>query len=160
MPIPSAFVIRFFQLVTKRQFTEAERELQRLKEKIQKTEWNKGYYKALYGMLLARKANNDQYVFLSKLDLKNKEELKKYRREFLEHVKNRLHTDYDRGFFSAWADLIRVALKTQRQSLASKQTSPPVPMKKPVLVEKKKEKSSTHVQASIKQFLSAKAEPR
>jgi hypothetical protein len=26
----------------------------------------------------------------------------------LEHVKNKLHGDFDRGFFSAWADCMRV----------------------------------------------------
>jgi hypothetical protein len=34
--------------------------------------------------------------------------LNSYRREFLEHVRNKLHGDFDRGFFSAWADCMRV----------------------------------------------------
>jgi hypothetical protein len=60
-------------------------------------------------MLLTRRANNnDSYAFLSKLDLNDKEALHGYRREFLDHVKNRLHGDFDRGFFSAWADCMRV----------------------------------------------------
>jgi hypothetical protein len=29
----------------------------------------------------------------------------------LEHVRNRLHGDFDRGFFSAWADCMRVLSK-------------------------------------------------
>jgi len=108
MPIPSALVTRFFQLLVNRQFTEAERELERLKQKMQKTEWNRGYFRALYGMFLSRKANGDSYAFLSKLDLDDKAALRGYRREFLDHVRNRLHGDFDRGFFSAWADCMRV----------------------------------------------------
>jgi hypothetical protein len=109
MPIPSALVTRFFQLVVNRQFTEAKRELERVKQKMHKTEWNRGYFRALYGMLLARRSNNnDSYAFFSKLDLSDKTVLHGYRREFLEHVKNRLHGDFDRGFFSAWADCMRV----------------------------------------------------
>jgi hypothetical protein len=108
MPIPSALVTRFFQLLVNRQFTEAERELERLKQKMQKTEWNRGYFRALYGMFLSRKANGDSYAFLSKLDLGDKGALHGYRREFLDHVRNRLHGDFDRGFFSAWADCMRV----------------------------------------------------
>ncbi len=109
MPIPSALVTRFFQLLVNRQFTEAERELERLKQKMHKTEWNRGYFRALYGMLLARRSNtNDAYAFFSKLDLGDKAALHGYRREFLDHVKNRLHGDFDRGFFSAWADCMRV----------------------------------------------------
>jgi len=109
MPIPSALVIRYFQLLVNRQFSEAERELERLKQKIHKTEWNRGYFRALYGMLLARRANNnDSYAFFSKLDLNDVEALQSYRREFLGHVKSGLHGDFDRGFFSAWADCMRV----------------------------------------------------
>ena len=111
MPVPLALVTRFFQLILNKQFTEAERELERLKQKIHKTEWNRGYFRALYGMLLVRKSDSDPYAFLTKLDLNDKEKLQAYRREFLEHVKNKLHGDFDRGFFAAWADFTRVASK-------------------------------------------------
>jgi hypothetical protein len=108
MPIPSVLVTRFFQLLVNRQFTEAERELERVKQKMQKTDWNRGYFRALYGMFLARKANGDSYALFSKMDLDDKASLHAYRHEFLEHVRNRLHADFDRGFFSAWADCMRV----------------------------------------------------
>lgn len=109
MPVPSALVTRFFQLILNKQFAEAERELERLKQKMHKTEWNRGYFRALYGMLLVRRSNNnDSYAFFSKLDLNDKETLQAYRRKFLSHMKNRLHGDFDRGFFAAWADFTRV----------------------------------------------------
>jgi hypothetical protein len=108
MPIPSALVTRYFQLLISRQFTEAERELDRIKQKMQKTEWNRGFFRALYGMLLSRKANGDAYAFFGKLDFSDKAALHYYRREFLDHVGNRLHGDFDRGYFSAWADCMRV----------------------------------------------------
>jgi len=110
MPVPSALVTRYFQLVVNRQFTEAKRELERIKQKMHKTEWNRGYFRALYGMLLARRSNNnnDSYAFFSKLDLNDKAALHGYRREFLDHVRNKLHGDFDRGFFSALADCMRV----------------------------------------------------
>jgi len=61
-------------------------------------------------MLLVRRSNNsDSYAFFSKLDISDKEALQNFRREFLNHVKNRLHGDFDRGFFAAWADFTRVA---------------------------------------------------
>jgi len=119
MPIQSALVTRFFQLLVNRQFTEAERELERLKQKMQKTEWNRGYFRALYGMFLSRKANGDSYAFFSKLDLDDKSALHSYRREFLDHVKNRLHGDFDRGFFSAWADCMRVLSRITIPHVAS-----------------------------------------
>jgi len=111
MPIPSALVTRFFQLLVKRRFAEAERELERIKQKMHKTEWNRGYSRALQGMLIARKSNNDNYTFLSKLDLNDKDALKDYRKEFRGHVKSKLHENFDRGFFSAWSDCMRVLSK-------------------------------------------------
>lgn len=109
MPIPRVLVTRYFQLLVNRQFAEAERELEKIKQKMHKTEWNRGYFRGLYGMMLARRSNNnDSYAFFSKLDLNDKGALNSYRREFLNHVKNRLHGDFDRGFFSAWADCMHV----------------------------------------------------
>jgi len=108
MPISSALVTRFFQLLVNKQFAEAERELERLKQRMHNTEWNQGYFRALHGMLISRRSNSTDYSFLSKLDFNDKEALQHYRREFLGHVRNRLHGDFDRGFFSAWADCMRV----------------------------------------------------
>jgi hypothetical protein len=108
MPISQALVTRYFQLIVKRQFTEASRELERLKQKMHKTEWNRGYFRALYGMYLSRKNNGDVYAFFSNLDLNDKAALHGYRREFLNHMRNGLHGDFDRGYFSAWADCMRI----------------------------------------------------
>ncbi len=111
MPVSSALVTRFFQLLVNRRFAEGERELERIKQKMHKTEWNRGYFRALYGMLIARKSNNDNYAFLSKLDLNDKNVLQNYGREFRGHVKSKLHGDFDRGFFSAWTKFMRVLSK-------------------------------------------------
>jgi len=109
MPIPQALVTRYFQLIVSRQFTEAERELERLKQKMQKTEWNRGYFRALYGMYLSRKSGaTDDYAFFSKLDFSDAAALHAYRKEFLDHMRNGLHGDFDRGYFSAWADCMRI----------------------------------------------------
>lgn len=109
MPISQALVTRYFQLIVSRQFTEAERELERVKQKMQKTEWNRGYFRALYGIYLSRKNSaGDDYAFLSKLDLSDKVALNNFRKEFLAHMGNGLHGDFDRGYFSAWADCMRI----------------------------------------------------
>ena len=113
MPIPQALVTRYFQLLASRQFAEAQRELERVKQKMQKTEWNRGYFRALYGMQLSRKSNADGYALFPKLDLSDKAALHAYRREFLEHSKSGLHADFDRGYFSAWADCMRVLAKLE-----------------------------------------------
>ncbi len=114
MPVPQALVTRYFQLVSSRQFTEAERELERIKEKMQKSEWNRGYFRALYGMFLSQKNKDaDGYSFFTKLDLSDKAALHAFRREFLDHTRNGLHGDFDRGYFSAWADCMRVLARLE-----------------------------------------------
>ena len=50
-------------------------------------------------------------MFFSKVDLNDRQVLQGYRKEFLGHVKTKLHGDYDRGFFSACADCMRVLAK-------------------------------------------------
>ena len=119
MPISRVFVTRFFQLVTRRRFAEAERVLERIKLKIQETEWNRGYFQALNGILLTQKSN-DEYAFLPNIDLNNEDELKKYRREFLKQSRNKVHADYDRGFFTAWADYMRISIKMRENPETSK----------------------------------------
>ena len=115
MPISQALVTRYFQLIVRRQFTEAARELDRIKQKMQKTEWNRGYFRALYGMYLSRKTNGDVYAFFSKMDFTDKAALDGYRREFLDHMRNGLHGDFDRGYFSAWADCMRILTRMDIQ---------------------------------------------
>ncbi len=124
MPISQALVTRYFQLIVSRQFTEAERELERVKQKMQKTEWNRGYFRALYGMYLSRKNNSsDDYAFFSKVDLTDKVSLHAHRKEFLEHMGNGLHGDFDRGYFSAWADCMRIIARMDLPSPTSGKAS-------------------------------------
>ncbi|MGD8543552.1 MAG: hypothetical protein PVG48_00335 [Candidatus Bathyarchaeota archaeon] len=112
MPISPAVVTRFFQLVTSRQFAEAERELERLREsKVKKSEFNAGFFLALSGMVLAQKSSDDPYAFLPNINFKDKKKLQSYRREFAKQQKNKLHSDFDRGFFKAWVDYMRVLIK-------------------------------------------------
>ena len=110
--------------MSERQFAEAERVLERLKLKAQKNERNRGYLQALYGILVASKSNNDQYLFLPNVNLKDKSELERYRREFLKHTRDSLHAEYDRGFFSAWAEYTRILLRLAESEERSVQDEP------------------------------------
>jgi len=118
-------VTRFFQLVENRQFAEAERELERIKQKMENNEWNQGYLEALNGILLSTKMNNDNYSLLSKINPKDGKTLKEYRKEFLKQVNNRLREDYDKGFFSAWADYTRILIRMRKQEEAAKKVNKP-----------------------------------
>jgi hypothetical protein len=119
MPISKMFVVRFFQLVKNRRFAEAERVLERIRQKTNETEWNSGYLHALDGIVLAQKSN-DSYSFIKNVDFEDEKELKKFRKDFLAEYKNKIHTDYDRGFFAAWADYMLTSKKELMNAEKSK----------------------------------------
>jgi hypothetical protein len=127
MPIPQALVTRYFQLIVSRQFTEAERELERIKQKMH---------------------NGDEQSFFSKLDLSDKAAVHGYKREFLDHTKNGLHGDFDRGYFSAWADCMRVLARMNVPSPQSSSESVKGPEE-----EKLETLKSDKSQATIANFL-------
>ena len=120
MPISKIFVVRFFQLVKGRRFAQAERVLERIRLKTNETEWNSGYLHALDGILLAQKSG-DSYAFIKNVDFDDEKDLKKFRKDFLKEYKNKIHADYDRGFFAAWADYMLISKRSLADSEKSKQ---------------------------------------
>ena len=114
MSIPLAHMTRLFQLVSERKFAEAERILERITAKMEKTgqqEFNRGYLEALSGIILTYRSSGESYEFFSNLDMNDVEALKKHYKDFLENSQSRFHADYDRGYFSALSDYMRVVLK-------------------------------------------------
>ncbi|RLG91951.1 MAG: hypothetical protein DRO36_02915 [Candidatus Hecatellales archaeon] len=110
--ISKIFAKRFYELTLKRDFAEAERVLEKIREKASKSGWDKGYIFALEGMLLAYKNKDDDYLFINRLQ-PDKQYLKKIKKDFEEKARNLLtNSDFDRGFFSAWVDLANHLLKT------------------------------------------------
>ncbi len=97
-------------------------------------------------MYLTRKSTaTDDYAFFSKLDIADKVALNNYRKEFLAHMGNGLHGDFDRGYFSAWADCMRIL---------SRMETPSTHNGKPVSEEEKIETlKSDKSQATIANFL-------
>lgn len=103
--IPPLLLNDVFQSIIERRFTEAERRLEKIETKIREKDYNdfkRGFIQALKGILLMYRSD-DQDVFLRHIDLKDTNVLKKYYEEFSKNARNRLHADYDRGYFSALA---------------------------------------------------------
>lgn len=106
---------RFFQLVLRRQFAEAERIFERLQTKMKKNEWNTGYLQALSGILLVQRSGDERYALLTGLNLEEEGELKRNRRDFLNLAADDYQAEYDRGYFSAWADFLRVVPRVREK---------------------------------------------
>ena len=102
--------MRFFEFLKGRRFAKAEEIIQQIRKKTNETEWNSGYLNALDGVLLAKKSN-DSYSFETNVNFDDEKALKKNRKEFLKEYKNKIHSDFDRGFFAAWADYMLISTR-------------------------------------------------
>ncbi|MEM2969914.1 MAG: hypothetical protein QXR63_03145 [Candidatus Bathyarchaeia archaeon] len=115
MSVPLVYLTRLFQLLSERKFAEAERILERITERMKRSglqEFNRGYLEALSGIVLTYRSGGESYEFFSNLDLNDTEALKRHYLDFKQNSENPLHADYDRGYFTALADYMRVVLRT------------------------------------------------
>ncbi len=109
---------RVFQSILERRFAEAERRLGELETKIREKDYNefkRGFMQALKGMILMYRSN-DKDTFLNNIDPQDIQAIKKYYKEFSKNAENRLHGDYDRGYFLALAKYMFFMLKRANQS--------------------------------------------
>ncbi len=140
-PLPEDVVNRFFQNVETRAWTDAEKELDLIREKAQNTAWYKGYVKALEGLLWTYKSNDDKYIYLPRvLSNRTEESINQLRKDFGEFASNEIHGEYDRGYFKALEDYVAL-LSTLKEQPALGEVNSPEPVQK--TVEPKKDEGLT-----------------
>jgi hypothetical protein len=119
-------VNRFFQNIETRAWTDAEKDLDTIRQKSQNTPWYKGYVKALEGLLLTYRSNDDKYIYLPRaLSNRTEESINQLRKEFGEFASNEIHGEYDRGYFKALEDYVSILPKI-KPTQASEAATPPV----------------------------------
>jgi hypothetical protein len=123
--IPQVPVNKFLEYVETRAWTDAEKELDVIRQKSDNSQWSRGYVKALEGLMLTYRNNDDKYIFLPKV-LANRTEdtISNLKREFSEFAANELHGEYDRGYFKALDDYFTL-LGNMKNRSASAETPPP-----------------------------------
>jgi hypothetical protein len=114
--LPDAEINKYLQLIIDRKTAEAEKELEGLRAKLGNTEWSRGYAKALEGLVLTRKASNDNYLFFAKKEF-DKKSLKTLEKEFTSTAESALYGEYDRGYFSGLVRLVKVMEEKEVYSL-------------------------------------------
>jgi hypothetical protein len=93
--------------VGERAWTDAEKELDTIKQKSDSTQWSRGYVKALEGLMLTYRNDDDKYIYLPKaLANKTSQEYEALKKDFAEFAANEVHGEYDRGFFKALEDYV------------------------------------------------------
>ena len=100
-----------------RAWTDAEKELDIIRQKVQNTPWYKGYVKALEGLLLTYRNNDDKYIYLPKaLSNRTEQSVNELRKEFGDFAVNETHGEYDRGYFKALEDYTALLSTLKPQS--------------------------------------------
>jgi hypothetical protein len=118
--IPKEAVNRFFQNVETRAWTEAEKELDIVRQKIVNTPWCKGYVKALEGLMLTYKTNDDKYIYLPRaLSNRSEESINQLRKQFEEFATSEIHGEYDRGYFKALEEYVSMLSTSKTNPQAS-----------------------------------------
>ena len=104
-------VTDYFQDLSHNNYSDALRELGQIEEYMAESEWHKGYFNALEGMLIALRSDT-RYAYIKRIGEKDQQSINKLRRSFTQQAEDPLQTDFDRGFFSAWSDYLRAASQT------------------------------------------------
>jgi hypothetical protein len=113
--IPQEQVNKFLEHVEVRAWTDAEKELDIIRQKSDGSQWARGYVKALEGLMLTYRNNDDKYVFLPKvLGNRSEETISTLKKEFSEFAANELHGEYDRGYFKALDDYVTLLATMKR----------------------------------------------
>ena len=89
-----------------RRIGDAEKQLDAVRSTIPGSEAGRGYLKGLEGLILTAKSNDDKYLYLSKIE-KTEKKLRALRKEFANHTKSNLHSEYDKGYFQALETFVR-----------------------------------------------------
>ncbi len=105
-------VMLFLGNVIERKFSEAEKELESIKEKkFPDDEYQKGYINALEGLLLSVRSGDERDFY--NRTLTNGKTLNEYINEFKELRKLPVRTQFDQGYFSAWTDVLQYRINTK-----------------------------------------------
>jgi hypothetical protein len=123
--IPQIPVNKFLEYVEARAWTDAEKELDIIRQKSDNSQWSRGYVKALEGLMLTYRNNDDKYIFLPKVLANTTEDtISNLKKDFSEFASNELHGEYDRGYFKALDDYFTL-LSNMKNQRAPVETPPP-----------------------------------
>ena len=104
----------FFQLLTQRKKTAARKTLERIKQNGETSQWQGGYINALDGMITASVKSSNRSAFINQINIERCDDLNKM---FLKQSENILLTDFDKGYFTAWANymqMLKPTVKTEQ----------------------------------------------
>jgi len=100
----------YFNSINNRNFAEADRIIDKIKNTSTKSDRLNGFLSALEGMRLSI-YTNEKYAFIVQLPTVQKD-VQKLKKDFNKKIRNPLSTNFDKGFFTAWLEYIEYYAKT------------------------------------------------
>jgi hypothetical protein len=88
--------------------TEADKIKEKIREGLKSIPWHRGYYNALDGIAAALRSKDNQYLYINRIDPKNKKKINQVQKEFSKQSRSHLQGDFDKGYFTAWLEYIRI----------------------------------------------------
>lgn len=105
-------VMLFLSNVLERKFSDAEKELENIKEKkFPDDEYQRGYINALEGLLLSVRSGDERDFY--NRTMQNGKSLNEYVKEFKDFRKFPVRTQFDQGYFSAWTDVLQYRINAK-----------------------------------------------
>ena len=99
---------RFIGLLNERKMTEADKVKEKIREELKSIPWHRGYYNALEGIATALRSKDNQYLYIHRIDHNDKKGINRLQKEFSKQSKSPLQGDFDKGYFTAWLEYIRI----------------------------------------------------
>ena len=106
---------RYIELLNERKMSEADKVREKIREGLKSKPWDRGYYNALEGIAIALKSKDSHYLYINRIDPKDKKRMNQLQKEFSMQSRSPLQGDFDKGYFTAWLEYIRI-LKIQEES--------------------------------------------
>jgi len=107
-PLTPEKTSEFFNHISNNSKVNAKKILSEFKNIRRESEWARGYFDALTGMINSLGNTGTHLPFLLKVKENNRKRLRLVQKEFTERIKKPFSCDYDRGFFTAWVQYLSV----------------------------------------------------
>ncbi|AIF68511.1 hypothetical protein PAP_00320 [Palaeococcus pacificus DY20341] len=113
MPAREMRMEMFVRSLLRRDFSRAKTHLEKLEKIVGEDEWGKGYSRAIEGFVSALKDNESDALIFKLINEFDREKAKELLKNFENIVSHEFRDDYERGYYTAWKELLTAYLAQQ-----------------------------------------------
>ncbi|WP_048150445.1 hypothetical protein [Palaeococcus ferrophilus] len=113
MPAREMRIEMFVRSLLRRDFSKAKAHLDKLEKMVGEDEWGKGYDRAIEGFLSALKDNEGDSLIFKLINEFEREKASELKEHFERLASQEFRDEYEKGYFTAWAELLKAYLSQQ-----------------------------------------------